>query len=88
MLVDVSLVYFTVLVECLLAIGTQFYEYGGGSVFQVAATANGVTYSPTTPIATPIPQTSSTTSGSSLKNTVSTASVLITSFLLAALYVL
>ena len=34
----------------------QFYEYGGGSVFEVAATANGVTYNPTTPIATPIPQ--------------------------------
>ncbi|KIK48394.1 hypothetical protein CY34DRAFT_798209 [Suillus luteus UH-Slu-Lm8-n1] len=31
----------------------DFYEYGGGSVFQVAATANGVTYSPATPIATP-----------------------------------
>jgi len=40
----------------------DFYEYGGGSVFEVAATANGVTYSPTTPIATPIPQGSSTTS--------------------------
>jgi len=39
----------------------DFYEYGGGSVFTVAANANGVTYSPTTPIATPIP-TSSTTS--------------------------
>ncbi|KAG1810215.1 PLC-like phosphodiesterase [Suillus plorans] len=31
----------------------DFYEYGGGSVFEVAATANGVTYSPATPIATP-----------------------------------
>ncbi|EMD41853.1 hypothetical protein CERSUDRAFT_110411 [Gelatoporia subvermispora B] len=31
----------------------DFYEYGGGSVFQVAATANGVTYDPTTPIASP-----------------------------------
>lgn len=29
----------------------QFYEYGNGSVFQVAATANGVTYNPSTPIA-------------------------------------
>ncbi|EED80483.1 predicted protein [Postia placenta Mad-698-R] len=29
----------------------DFYEYGNGSVFQVAATANGVTYSPSTPIA-------------------------------------
>jgi len=37
----------------------DFYEYGGGSVFQVAATANGVTYQPSTPIATPITGTSS-----------------------------
>ncbi|TFK56708.1 PLC-like phosphodiesterase [Heliocybe sulcata] len=45
----------------------DFYEYGGGSVFQVAATANGVDYSPTTPIATPKSQTasSSSTSGTS-----------------------
>lgn len=44
----------------------DFYEYGGGSVFEVAATANGVTYSPATPIATPIPQSGSgTSSGSS-----------------------
>ncbi|KAH0590970.1 PI-PLC X domain-containing protein [Termitomyces sp. J132] len=41
----------------------DFYEFGGGSVFQVAATINGVTYAPTTPIATPLPTT--TTSGSS-----------------------
>jgi len=32
----------------------DFYEFGGGSVFQVAATANGVTYKPATPIATPL----------------------------------
>ncbi|KAJ7293107.1 PLC-like phosphodiesterase [Mycena rebaudengoi] len=32
----------------------DFYEYGGGSVFQVAATINGVIYNPTSPIATPI----------------------------------
>ncbi|TFK94418.1 PLC-like phosphodiesterase [Polyporus arcularius HHB13444] len=31
----------------------DFYEYGNGSVFQVAADANGVTYNPTTPVATP-----------------------------------
>lgn len=31
----------------------QFYEFGGGSVFQVAATANGVTYNPSTPVPTP-----------------------------------
>jgi len=36
----------------------DFYEFGGGSVFQVAATANGVTYAPSTPIATPITSTS------------------------------
>jgi hypothetical protein len=37
----------------------DFYEYGNGSVFQVAADANGVTYNPSSPIATPIPTTSS-----------------------------
>ncbi|KAJ6503304.1 PLC-like phosphodiesterase [Mycena vitilis] len=42
----------------------DFYEYGGGSVFQVAANINGVTYSPTSPIATPLPTTSSSTSSS------------------------
>ncbi|KZP25421.1 PLC-like phosphodiesterase [Athelia psychrophila] len=42
----------------------DFYEFGGGSVFEVAATANGVTYSPATPIATPI------TSGSASSTTV------------------
>jgi len=48
----------------------DFYEYGGGSVFQVAATANGVNYDPTTPIATPMSQTSSssTSSGSANSN--------------------
>jgi len=43
----------------------DFYEYGGGSVFQVAATLNGVTYAPTSPIATPIPDSSGTNSSSS-----------------------
>jgi len=38
----------------------DFYEYGGGSVFQVAADINGVTYSPATPVASP----ASTASGS------------------------
>jgi hypothetical protein len=74
----------------------DFYEYGGGSVFQVAATANGVTYSPTTPIATPNPQTSSPTtgSGSSSNGAMPTtahwtaASVLVTSFAFGALYLL
>ncbi|KZT30873.1 PLC-like phosphodiesterase [Neolentinus lepideus HHB14362 ss-1] len=42
----------------------DFYEYGGGSVFQVAAAANGVDYSPSTPIATPKSQTSSSSSAS------------------------
>lgn len=31
----------------------QFYEFGGGSVFQVAATANGVTYNPSSPVPSP-----------------------------------
>jgi hypothetical protein len=49
----------------------QFYEFGGGSVFQVAATANGVTYNPTTPV--PSPQstgtpTTGTTSATSRPN--------------------
>ncbi|KAI0322183.1 PLC-like phosphodiesterase [Amylostereum chailletii] len=44
----------------------DFYEYGGGSVFQVAATANGVSYNPSTPIATP--KTSSSSSSSSSSN--------------------
>jgi len=47
----------------------DFYEYGGGSVFEVAATANGVTYSPSTPIATPITGTTSPTSGTSSTST-------------------
>ncbi|GLB35944.1 hypothetical protein LshimejAT787_0302320 [Lyophyllum shimeji] len=42
----------------------DFYEYGGGSVFQVAASINKVTYAPTSPIATPLP-TSSSSSGPS-----------------------
>jgi len=50
----------------------DFYEYGGGSVFEVAATANGVTYAPTNPIATPITGTSSPTAASS-KSTPNTA---------------
>jgi len=32
----------------------QFYEFGGGSVFEVAAGLNGVSYDPTSPIATPL----------------------------------
>jgi len=40
----------------------DFYEYGGGSVFEVAATINGVTYNPATPIATPLPTSGVVTS--------------------------
>jgi hypothetical protein len=47
----------------------DFYEYGGGSVFEVAATANGVTYSPSTPIATPITGTVAATAHSSATST-------------------
>jgi len=42
----------------------DFYEFGGGSVFQVAATINGVTYNPTSPIASPISTSAPTSSGS------------------------
>jgi len=55
----------------------DFYEYGGGSVFQVAASINGVTYSPTTPVATPVQATSTgtgTTLGSVSTSTSSTKS--------------
>lgn len=41
----------------------DYYEYGGGSVFQVAAAANGVTYTGT--VATPKPTSSSSGSSSS-----------------------
>jgi len=40
----------------------DFYEFGGGSVFQVAATANGVTYNPSTPVPKPLSTGSPTTS--------------------------
>ncbi|KAI0039100.1 PLC-like phosphodiesterase [Auriscalpium vulgare] len=46
----------------------DFYEFGGGSVFQVAATANGVTYSPSTPVPSPA-TSSSSSSGSSSSST-------------------
>jgi len=42
----------------------DYYEFGGGSVFQVAADINGVTYSPATPVASPA-STSTATSGTS-----------------------
>lgn len=42
----------------------DFYEFGGGSVFEVAAQANGVTFTPT-PVATPSATSSVTPTGSS-----------------------
>lgn len=47
----------------------QFYEFGGGSVFEVAATANGVTYDPATPVPSPrSTNTGATTSATSTPN--------------------
>ncbi|KAH9486546.1 putative secreted protein [Psilocybe cubensis] len=43
----------------------DFYEYGGGSVFQVAADINGVPYNPATPVATPATSNGPSNSGSS-----------------------
>jgi len=43
----------------------DFYEFGGGSVFQVAADLNGVTYAPTTPIVTPRSSVSASPSSTS-----------------------
>jgi len=63
----------------------DFYEYGGGSVFEVAATANGVTYSPTSPIATPQP-TASTSSNNGVRPSIQwSGSALVSSFALGAL---
>ncbi|KAJ8521958.1 hypothetical protein ONZ45_g1379 [Pleurotus djamor] len=36
----------------------DYYEFGAGSVFQVAAGINGVTYNPTTPVASPVTSSS------------------------------
>ncbi|KAG9314181.1 PLC-like phosphodiesterase [Chiua virens] len=68
----------------------DYYEYGNGSVFEVAASANGVTYSPTSPIATPIPQsTGSTSSSSSITfSTSAQLNLLVASFTFATLYVI
>ncbi|TFK30856.1 PLC-like phosphodiesterase [Coprinopsis marcescibilis] len=38
----------------------DFYEYGGGSVFQVASQINGVPYDPVTPVARPQPTSAGT----------------------------
>jgi hypothetical protein len=47
----------------------DFYEFGGGSVFEVAATANGVTYDPATPVPSPLTSsTGTTTSATSVPN--------------------
>lgn len=43
----------------------DYYNYGLGSVFEVAASANGVTYNPSTTIAPPITSTASPSSSSS-----------------------
>jgi len=40
----------------------DYYEFGGGSVFQVAATINNVAYSPATPVATPVSTSVTSTS--------------------------
>jgi len=42
----------------------DFYEYGAGSVFEVAAGINGVEYSPSTPIASPSPTNAGTQTAS------------------------
>ncbi|KAI9512572.1 PLC-like phosphodiesterase [Russula earlei] len=42
----------------------DFYEFGGGSVFQVAASANGVTYNPSKPVPSPRSTETGTTSTS------------------------
>lgn len=51
----------------------QFYEYGGGSVFQVAADINGVSYSPATPVATPGTGATGTGAGTARGSTSSTS---------------
>jgi hypothetical protein len=52
----------------------DFYEYGGGSVFKVAADINGVPYSPTTPVATPATSTTGTGASTAGGSTISTTS--------------
>jgi len=46
----------------------DFYNYGGGSVFQVAAEINGVTYSPTSPVPPPLDSSASSNSSTSNNN--------------------
>ena len=57
------------LFNCVSSSLPQFYEYGGGSVFEVAATANGVSYTPSN-IAKPV---SSGASGTSTATSTSSA---------------
>ena len=68
MLVDVCI--FVVTRFLAMAHPLQFYEYGGGSVFQVAATANGVTYSPSKPVPPPLTTgtATATTAATSIPN--------------------
>lgn len=47
----------------------DFYEFGAGSVFQVAAQINNVQYTPTTPIASPSPTDGSASSSGSALST-------------------
>ncbi|RXW12483.1 hypothetical protein EST38_g13370, partial [Candolleomyces aberdarensis] len=47
----------------------DFYEYGGGSVFEVAAQINGVPYNPATPVASPASTASGTRTGGGASNT-------------------
>jgi hypothetical protein len=42
----------------------DFYHYGGGSVFEVAASINGVTYSPKSPVPAPLDSSASNNSSS------------------------
>ncbi|KAI0375129.1 PLC-like phosphodiesterase [Pilatotrama ljubarskyi] len=51
----------------------DFYEYGNGSVFQVAADANGVSYSPATQVAAPKSGASTSSSTNSSSSGVTTA---------------
>ncbi len=53
---------YTLMPILVLIVALQFYEYGGGSVFEVAAALNGVSYDPATPIATPITHSTDSTS--------------------------
>lgn len=46
----------------------QFYDYGGGSVFQVAATLNSVAYTPTSSVAPPTSTGTSQPTESFVKN--------------------